>query len=168
MVHEDAGPFSKTKSMVEVSFSSLLGMGNELTCKLLAFTYLKETQAELANKQPNKAWPAIIKDLILLEGGLHGPESELAGTPIALDALMQLWKGIVLFGKGDGDRSPSPLPNRTMPFHSCIKASRAMGVPASSDSGPWSPPSNKIKSLMIAGHALLGCLLASSACVSFK
>ena len=82
----------------------MFGKGNELTCKFLAFTYLKETKDALANKQPNNAWPAFIKDLILLEGGLHGPESELAGTPIALDALGQLWKGICLFGNGDGEQ----------------------------------------------------------------
>ena len=120
VVHEDAGPYSKTQSCVEVSFSSVLGKGIELQCKFLVFSYLKENKAVLAKKQPNKAWPAVIKDLVLLEGGLHGPESELAGTPIALDALNQLWKGIVLFGKGDGDqRTDWGMPRATDPDEVC-------------------------------------------------
>ncbi len=73
-------------------------------CKLLSITCLKETKGELADRLPNRAWSDFIESLDLFVEGAHGPESALAGTPLALDDESVMWKAIALFGKADGEQ----------------------------------------------------------------
>jgi hypothetical protein len=104
VVHEDAGPYGKTQSVVEVSWSSLLGKGTDLQCKYVSFTYLKETKAELEAKLPNRAWHDFIDSLVLLRQGFHGPESALSGMPVAQGPDGIVWEAVTLFGKADGEQ----------------------------------------------------------------
>ena len=80
VIHEDAGPYAKSRSCVEVSWSSLIGEGPEKECKFLSFTYLKETKAETALKFPNRAWRTVMDSLAMLANKVQPPESRLAGN----------------------------------------------------------------------------------------
>ena len=104
VLHEDAGPYSKGHSMVEVSFSSLTGKGTDLQTKFLSFAHLKLTNAELDASNPNRAWHRFIDSLTLLADGVHPPGSTLEGQPLVVDASGVRWDGIALFGKADGDQ----------------------------------------------------------------
>ena len=120
VIHEDAGPYAKSRSCVEVSWSSLLGEGPEKECKFLSFTYLKETKAEMAHKFPNRAWRSFIDSLAMLASKVHPPESRLAGTPLAADSTGTIWGGIALFAKGDGEQLMEwGLPSTSTPDQIC-------------------------------------------------
>ena len=95
-LHEDAGPFTKTRGVNIISFAGLLGMGSEMQVKLPSFTYIKKAKADQA--VPEAAWRRFILGFDrLADGHKH------TGEPIAVDDHGNLWTCCMCFGKGDGD-----------------------------------------------------------------
>jgi len=90
-IHEDAGPISKNLSANCISFSSLLGEGDEKVTKFLSFTYVK------GRKTINTriAWDAFLEDLHHVSTGFVG------GAPVAPIDNDSRWTFIAMFAKGD-------------------------------------------------------------------
>ena len=80
-LHEDAGPFSKTKSVNVVSWSPLLGSGAELEQKYLHHAEVKYKGASCCDA----AWDDLFADLAALAQSFPGVD----------------WEIVLLFGKGD-------------------------------------------------------------------
>ena len=98
-VHQDAGPFSKTKSCDNVSFSSLLGDGDEKVTKYLNFTYIAKSDSKTRPTPCPIAWGRFLEDWDDLGTGLIGD------TPIAKDEDGTMWCFILLFLKGDEENA---------------------------------------------------------------
>ena len=119
-IHEDAGPYAKNRSVVEVSWASILGRGRDIECKFVAFTHLKENKSVTATREPNRAWRRFIDSLVLLETGIYPEGSARHNEPIAQDANGVIWKAIVLFGKSDGEQQIAwGLPGHTSSDEMC-------------------------------------------------
>jgi len=91
-IHEDAGPVSKVMSANCISFSSLLGDGDEKVTKFVSFTYVKKTDIQL---NIHIAWAAFLNDLESLATGY------IEGAPVAPSNDDCPWSFISLFAKGD-------------------------------------------------------------------
>ena len=85
VVHEDAGPCSKSKSANCISFSSLLGIGSEKSCKYLVSTYLKNR-----GDRSQAPWIVVLNDL-----------DKLANGDIMIECFDKLWDMVLLFAKAD-------------------------------------------------------------------
>jgi len=88
-IHEDAGPCSKLKSANCISFSSLLGCGDEKISKFLCSSYIQET----GGPREYDIWKVILEDLDMLARG------ELAGNAPG----ECFWRFVLLFAKSDED-----------------------------------------------------------------
>ena len=81
VVHQDAGPCSKTKSADTISWSSMISQGGEKITKFLIAT-------SIANREnDNKVWRVILDDMML------AATSGIAG-----------WKFVLLFAKADEEQ----------------------------------------------------------------
>jgi len=88
VIHEDAGPYAKGHSMNIINFSALLAKGPEHNTKILVATHLSDEKTKAANF--TFFWDAIIQDFdeLALHDKLIGPDG-------------QMWRAILIFGKGD-------------------------------------------------------------------
>ena len=90
VIHEDAGPYAKGKSMNIINFSSLLANGAEHDTKLCIATHVKDPEhADVKNIEV--FWRELIKDFEELANGtseIHFRNGDK-------------WTAILLFGKGD-------------------------------------------------------------------
>jgi len=110
-IHEDAGPYTKRKSMNVISVSSLLGVGTERKTKFPFAAHTKLAGTRVPTDDPAHA--LLIQSLGFLAAGVvpvpspvrvppeppwepNSLNEELAGKPI-----MGNWSGISLFGKVD-------------------------------------------------------------------
>ena len=84
-VHEDAGPASKLLSANCLSFSGLLGVGDEKVTKFLVCSSIKNK-----TRTDHNAWPRLLADLDMLGEGI-----ELGG---------EVWKFVFLFAKADEEQ----------------------------------------------------------------
>ena len=83
-LHEDAGPITKKSSANCISFSAVLGQGNEKLTHFLCATYVKRNRDD--NVDNNPMWRALLSDLEALAVGGVGEEG---------------WRFLVLFAKAD-------------------------------------------------------------------
>ena len=93
-VHEDAGPCSKTLSVNNVSFASLLATGDEKITKFLCCTYVTK---EKGGESAFPAWRRILQDFDELSTG------EVSGSHVALDQDGNPLQFISMFAKLDED-----------------------------------------------------------------
>ena len=91
-VHEDAGPCTKRLSAPCVSFSGLLGQGDEKVAKYVCFSSLTRNDS---NDNNHEGWKCLLKDLDDLLLGMKD------GEVIALNEDGQPWLFILLFAKAD-------------------------------------------------------------------
>ena len=90
-VHEDAGPYSKTKSCDCISFSSLLCNGGEKTTKFLSSTFVKTSGTTAGHE----CWRAILRDFDDLATGV------VNGVAVAQNADGTIWTFVLFFAKAD-------------------------------------------------------------------
>jgi hypothetical protein len=90
-IHEDAGPITKLRSAVMISFASLLGLGNEKVTHFLCATYIKRGQVD-----NTPMWNDLMTDFEAMSTGL------VSGSPVApvKEADGVNWKFLLLFAKG--------------------------------------------------------------------
>ena len=94
-IHEDAGPFSKSKSCNLLQWYGLLGQGNDVQTRYYIFSILKVAGAPLDLSAP--AWDILLADLDDLAAGSSSDTGE-AFAPIDAD---RRWTLIPCFGPSD-------------------------------------------------------------------
>ena len=96
VLHQDAGPFSKRRSTMLVSWSSILGFGADITTKYSIFSYIKHAGMWVASG--SGAWHLFLRDSENVEQGL-----DQHGQPFAKDDDSTIWKLCFIFTKSDGE-----------------------------------------------------------------
>ena len=90
VIHEDAGPFSKSQSVSVLNYSSITGRGAEFDIKFVVSTFIKVSGEGRRPLSDDPGWAAILDSFLLLANGVfpvgpYAPDSDahrLAGQPI--------------------------------------------------------------------------------------
>ena len=118
LIHEDAGPYAKSKSMNIINFSSLLGKGAEHSTKILVATHKSDKQTKAANF--TTFWDAMVQDF-----------DELALHDKFVGADGQSWRAVLIFGKGDGNANGHLGLARLVSCCGCVPALPSKSRPTS-------------------------------------
>ena len=108
VLHEDAGPYGKSTSVAILNYSSILGRGAELECKLVSAAF---TKGDNAKPLPtDRGWAMFLESIGHVLRGVAplGPfeidtvDYRMAGRPI-MKLEEETWNGLMLFGKADSE-----------------------------------------------------------------
>ena len=108
VLHEDAGPYGKSTSVAILNYSSILGRGAELECKLVSAAF---TKGDNAKPLPTgRGWAMFLESIGHVLRGVAplGPfeidtvDYRMAGSPI-MKLGEENWNGLMLFGKADSE-----------------------------------------------------------------
>lgn len=91
-VHSDAAPYSKAASCTTISFSGLLGSGEEKFTKFVCASFLKSKDR---GDRTDEVWRHLLDDLEALATGV------VSGQPVVHDARGTVWRFALLYVKCD-------------------------------------------------------------------